>query len=144
MTEKFRPRRLLASMKLVPLIVALLAVLPSRAFGAIDQGLFTWDAEDQLGSTPQIDHHGNLLTLIDFGGGVELLKQDANGNVVWEIPMPSDFLLPGSNIAIDASDNVYVDSYVVTVINPSVITITKISSSGSILSLFVGSGGSVS
>lgn len=132
--------RLPAPAKLVPLLMVASAFLSAPAWGAVDQSLFDWHMQFHLGVTPQVDHHGNLLTLMDFSDGPHLLKMDPNGNTVWDVLMPGittpwgteGFLNSGCHIAIDASDNVYVDSFFAVVIFPSSIAVTKVNASGSV------------
>jgi len=101
--------------------VTLLGGRPAaRSVNSWSQLNYRYGTNPLPGAVPQLDHNGNLLLLKEVDSlGTNLVKLDADRNTVWSVPVqPVDFtgiamqlLNFGTHIAVDNSNNVYVNSF---------------------------------
>ncbi|MEO8903388.1 MAG: RICIN domain-containing protein [Polyangiaceae bacterium] len=129
--------RISQSTTVAMLAVGLLAAFSAPARAAIQQDLYSYHLGFNFGVEPQVDHHANLLTLIDISDVTHLVKFGPNANTtIWDVVMPgtgSEVLLNnGCHILIDANDNVYVNSFFDDRLVRGAVVVTKINSNGTI------------
>jgi hypothetical protein len=83
-------------------------------------------------TAPQLDHSGNVIFLevADGSDGVDLVKFDPMGSVIWTVPLSLSFT--GFHMIVDGSNNVYVDNFNGSSIGNSYLVVTKVNSNGTI------------